>query len=66
MVKILWRSVLTAQKMKFPVDNSFRKCEQILQICSHLLKKLLTENFFVKCLLKLQTLCNLQNLQKTK
>ena len=34
--------------MKFSVKNLFSKCEQIrrkLWICSHLLKKSLTENF---------------------
>ena len=39
---------LTAQKMKFSINDFFSKCEQIrifLQICSHLLKKSLMENF---------------------
>ena len=38
----------TAQRMKFSVKDFLNKCEQIrskLQICSHLLKKFLTENF---------------------
>ena len=38
----------TAQKMKFPLKNFFRKCEQIcrkLGIWSHLLKESLMENF---------------------
>ena len=34
----------TAQKMNFFVKNFFSKCEQI-RICSHLLKKFLTEKF---------------------
>ena len=43
----------TAQKMKFSIKDFFSKCEQIrkkLQICSHLLKKSLMENFiFLQC-----------------
>ena len=38
----------TAQKMKFSIKDFFSKCDQIrrkLQICSHLLKKCLIENF---------------------
>ena len=38
----------TSQKMKFPINDFFSKCDQIrrkLQIWSHLLKKLLMENF---------------------
>ena len=38
----------TAQKMKFPIKDFFSGCDQIrrkLQICSHLLKKSLMENF---------------------
>ena len=49
----LWISILktttdTAHKMKFSNKNFFSKCDQIcrkLWICSHLLKKSLTENF---------------------
>ena len=40
--------ILTAQKTKFSVNDFFGKCYQIhtfFQICSHLLKKSLTENF---------------------
>ena len=39
---------ITAQKMKFSIQNFFSKCDQIrsiLQIWSHLLKKSLIENF---------------------
>ena len=39
---------ITAQKMKFFINDFFSKCDQIprkLQIWSHLLKKLLMENF---------------------
>ena len=43
----------TAQKMKFSSNDFFGKCDQIrsfLQICSHLLKKSLLENFtFLQC-----------------
>ena len=38
----------TVQKMKFPIRNFFRKCDQIRRkkrIWSHLLKKFLMENF---------------------
>ena len=38
----------TAQKMKFPIEDFFSKCDQIrrkLRIWSHLLKKSLMENF---------------------
>ena len=38
----------TAQKMKFPIKDFFRKCDQIrrkLRIWSHLRKKTLMENF---------------------
>ena len=37
-----------AQKVKFSDEDFFSKCEQIhsfLRICSHLIKKFLTENF---------------------
>ena len=43
---------MTAQKMKFPINDFFSKCDQIrrkLRIWSHLLKKSLMENF-VQCL----------------
>ena len=38
---------ITAQKMKFSIKKFFSKCNQIrkMQICSHLLKKSLMENF---------------------
>ena len=42
------RKKLATQKMKFCIKDFFNKCEQIcrkLWICSHLLKKLLMENF---------------------
>ena len=38
----------TVQKLKFPIEDSFSKCEQIprkLQICSYLLKKSSMEKF---------------------
>ena len=38
----------TGQKMKFPIKDFFRKCDQIrktMRIWSHLLKKSLIENF---------------------
>ena len=45
--------VHTAQKMMFPIEDFFSKCDQIckkLRIWSHLLKKSLMENFiFVQC-----------------
>ena len=40
--------ILTAQKRKFSIKDFFSKCEQIrkkLRICTHSLKKSLTENF---------------------
>ena len=40
--------MITAQKMKFSIQNFFSKCDQIrkkLRICLHLLKKSLMENF---------------------
>ena len=40
----------TAQKMKFYIKDFFSKCDQIrsfLRICSHLLKKSLTESFIL-------------------
>ena len=40
--------IYTAQKMKFPIKNLFRKCDQIcsfLRIWSHLLKNFLIKNF---------------------
>ena len=40
--------VMTARKMRFSIKDFFSKCDQIsrkLQICSHLLKKSLMENF---------------------
>ena len=39
---------ITSQKMKFPINDFFSKCDQIhrqLRIWSHLLKKSLMENF---------------------
>ena len=47
---VLVKSALlqTAQKMKFPINNFFSKCDRIrsfLRIWSHLLKKSLLENF---------------------
>ena len=42
----------TAQKMKFSIEDCFSKRDQIrsfLRIWSHLLKKLLMENFFFLC-----------------
>ena len=42
--------ILTAQKMKFAIKDFFSKCDQIrsfLRICSHLLKKSLTESFIL-------------------
>ena len=44
----LFRTTLTAQKVKFSIRNFFSKCDQIrsfLRIWSHLLKKFLMENF---------------------
>ena len=41
-------ATITAQKMKFPIKDFFRKCDQIrwkLRIWSRLLKKPLKENF---------------------
>ena len=46
------RDFLTAKKMKFSINDSFSKCDQIrsfLRISSHLLKKSLIENFFFVC-----------------
>ena len=45
---LIHRHTLTAQKMKFPIDDFFSKCDQIcsfLRFGSHLLKKSLRENF---------------------
>ena len=42
----------TAQKMKFSIKDFFSKCDQIsrnLRIRSHLVKKLLMENFIFLC-----------------
>ena len=47
-LKSLINEPTTEQKMKFPIKDFFRKCDQIrsfLRIWSHLLKKSLTENF---------------------
>ena len=47
-LRVTSTEVITAQKMKFSIQDFFRKCDQIrrkLQILSHLLKKSLTENF---------------------
>ena len=45
---------ITAQKIKFSIEDFFSKCDQIrrkLRIWSHLLKKSLTENFiFMQCI----------------
>ena len=38
-------SYSTARKMKFSINDFFSKCDQILRIWSHLLKKSLMENF---------------------
>ena len=41
-------SNITAQKMKFPINDFFSKCDQIrsfLRIWSHLMKKSLMEHF---------------------
>ena len=46
------RGYVTAQKIKFSVNDFFSKCEQVrsfLRICSHLLKKSLTEHFIFLC-----------------
>ena len=45
---MLERTICTAQKMKLSINDFFSKCDQIrsyLRIWSHLLKKLLIENF---------------------
>ena len=47
-LKSLINEPTTVQKMKFPIKDFFRKCDQIrsfLRIWSHLLKESLTENF---------------------
>ena len=49
-----WLENLTAQKMKFPINDFFSKCDQIrrkLRIWWHLLRKSLMEKLiFVQCL----------------
>ena len=55
----------TAQKMKFSIKDFFSKCDQIrsfLRIWSHLLKKLLMENFMF-CLVK--SICQMSILNGT-
>ena len=44
------------QNMKFSIKDYFSKCDQFhsfLQICSHLLKKSLVENFIFLCSVEL-------------
>ena len=41
----LIQTLYTAQKIKFSIKGFFSKCDQKLQIWSHLLKKSLMENF---------------------
>ena len=48
LVEITLWGCYTVQKMKFSIKELFSKCDQIryfMQICSHLLKKSLMENF---------------------
>ena len=58
--KFVWKYLLvewTAQKMKFSTKAFFSECEQIhrkLQICSHLLKKSLMENFIFRAVMYLR------------
>ena len=51
---IYFYTLFTAQKMKFSMTDFFSKCDQIrsfLRIWSHLLKKLVMENFIFYTLL---------------
>ena len=53
----------TAQKMKFPTEDFFSKCDQIrsfLRIWSHLLKKSLMENFFCAAISSTQNMVSLK------
>ena len=49
--------------MKFSIKDFFSKCDQILRIWSHLLKKSLTENFIFCVLSKGQTSLRPERLQ---
>ena len=55
--------MITAQKMKFSIQNFFSKCDQIrifLRIWSHLLRKSLMENFIFCTFCDHKELMNLQ------